>query len=238
VVRVEVATPEAMASAADRAACEAVLSAEERARAARIRPAEGRTTFVLAHALARGAIARAAGIAPGAIAFATREHGKPDVADPPAARVLGFNLSHTAGLAACAIAHGAQVGVDVEARDRDVDPIAIAERFFAPAEIATLRALDPARQRERFLTLWTLKEALLKAIGSGISGGLALAAFDLACDPPRVLAAPGGDASRWQVALLAPTPRHVLAIAVERAPGGADRSVTLARPARLTDPDG
>jgi 4'-phosphopantetheinyl transferase len=235
-VRVELATPDALASGAERAACEGVLSANERERAARIRGAGARDAFVLAHALARHALARAAGVAAGEIALTTGPRGKPEITGPLAARAIRFNLSHTEGLAACALVRDAAIGVDVETRDRRVDPLPLAARFFAPAETAALRTLDTEPRREAFLRLWTSKEALLKAIGVGIAGGLASVAFDLATDPPRLLPGPlAGDPERWQLAHLAPTPHHILALAVERS-GGADRAVTIATLARITAP--
>jgi len=235
-VRVEVATPDAMASEAERTAALAILSQAERERAARIRAAPARDVFVLAHALARAALARAAGVPADAIALRAGARGKPEVAGPASALALRFNLSHTDGLAAFALARDAAVGVDVETRAREIDALALAARFFAPAETAALRALDPAPRRERFLALWTLKEALLKALGVGIAGGLAHVAFDPASDPPRLLpGALAGDPARWQLALLAPTPQHLLALAVERAPGAPDRIVQLERAPRLAD---
>jgi 4'-phosphopantetheinyl transferase len=219
-VRVELATPDAMASESERAAALAILSPGERERAARMRVPAARDAWLLAHALARKALAREAGVAPEVIELAAGARGKPEVAGPAAARALRFNLSHTDGLAAVALARGAAVGVDVEARDREIDALALAARFFAPAETDALRALDGAARRARFVALWTLKEALLKALGVGIAGGLARAAFDAAADPPRLL--PGelaGEPARWQLELHAPTSRHVLALAVERAPG-------------------
>ena len=45
----------------------------------------------------------------------------------------------------------------------------LAERFFGEAEVRALRGLAPEKQAGRFLELWTLKEAYLKASGRGIS---------------------------------------------------------------------
>lgn len=54
--------------------------------------------------------------------FATNEHGKPflspDVGDPP----FRFNLTHAAGLAACVVSYGLEVGVDVENLERKTEP--------------------------------------------------------------------------------------------------------------------
>lgn len=219
-VRVELATPDSIADPAARAACEALLSSDERARAGRIRVGSARERYVLAHGLARRALADALALAPARLAFRSGTRGKPEVAEPPEALALRFNLSHGDGLAACAITRGVEVGVDVEALDRALDPLTLAERFFAPSETNALRALDPAARGARFLTLWTLKEAVSKALGSGIGSGLRGVVLSLTGAEPALL--PGGaagDPRDWQLALLAPTPRHLLALALQRGAG-------------------
>jgi 4'-phosphopantetheinyl transferase len=61
------------------------------------------------------------------------------------------------------------VGVDVEdLAGRPADPLLEAETL-APAELAMLDAGDPAQRPTTFLRLWTRKEALLKATGTGLS---------------------------------------------------------------------
>lgn len=103
---------------------------------------------------------------------------------PPQRRVA-FNLSNTASLIACAVVATAgeaaapteaeivdvEVGVDVEAGCRKlrggVDKLA--RRWLSAAEAATLAELPDGPERAiRFLQLWTLKEACVKAAGTGI----------------------------------------------------------------------
>ena len=47
-------------------------------------------------------------------------------------------------------------------------PLHLADHYFAPAEIAALRALPPPAQSTRFFEYWTLKESYLKARGVGL----------------------------------------------------------------------
>jgi 4'-phosphopantetheinyl transferase len=219
-VRVWLAVPEA-ASGAALAAAEALLDASERARAARLRSEAARRSFVVSHGLARRSLSRCASVPPAAWRFAARAGGRPEVEGPPAGLGLRFNLSHTEGLVACAVARDAQVGVDVECASRVARPLALAERFFAPEEAAALRALPEQARRERFLALWSLKEALLKARGVGVAQGLAAVRLAFEDGAPRLLASgePGAPASAWQLALRWPTPRHALALAVRRDAG-------------------
>jgi len=87
--------------------------------------------------------------------------GKPECVDGPP-----FSLAHSGGLVVCALAPHGRIGVDVELpRPRDVG--AIAERYFSSEESRWVGA-----ELRRFLMLWVLKEAYLKALGVGISGGL------------------------------------------------------------------
>lgn len=64
----------------------------------------------------------------------------------------------------------AEVGVDVERLDRRVPIDRAARRAFDASELAL--AGDPPDQRG-LLTLWVVKEALLKATGEGVQAGLA-----------------------------------------------------------------
>ena len=218
-MRVELAVPEAIVGDAERAACEALLGSEERARAARLRAPGARQRFVVAQALARRALSRAAAeVPPEAWQFRRGPHGKPEIAAPAAHSSLRFNLSHTEGLVACAVLRDLDVGVDVEAGARLGDPLRLAERFFAAAETAWLRALPPEERRARFLDLWSLKEAVLKALGIGLAGSIGGVAFELEGGAPRLARAggPAGEPRDWQLALLRPTPRHRLALAIRR----------------------
>jgi 4'-phosphopantetheinyl transferase len=69
------------------------------------------------------------------------------------------------------------VGVDVEVRRPRARALELARRFFAPQEAAILEQLPPDEHLAAFLTLWTAKEAVLKAHGGGLSYGLHRASF-------------------------------------------------------------
>jgi 4'-phosphopantetheinyl transferase len=147
---------------------EALLSPDEQGRAARFRFAEDRSEYVAAHVLLRRMLAVTRACPPTAIAFARTARGKPFVADG-----LGphFSLSHSRGLVACALCEEHEVGLDVEPLD-SCPPLDLAKAYFSEAERAALFALPEARQQRRFLDLWTLKEAVVKATGQGLSQGL------------------------------------------------------------------
>jgi 4'-phosphopantetheinyl transferase len=205
------------------------LDDEERARMERYRDAADRSRYLFAHALVRATLSRyAPETAPPAWRFRLGAHGRPEIAAGAGTPPLRFNLSHTEGLVACAVALGRDVGVDVEhtATPRfDVDAcLEIAASNFAPSEIAALAALPREARRERFFAIWTLKEAYIKARGLGLALPLARFAFDLppsAASEIRVRFAPeiGDDAAGWHLARMGPTPAHALALAARRARG-------------------
>ncbi|MEP6483178.1 MAG: 4'-phosphopantetheinyl transferase superfamily protein [Rudaea sp.] len=101
--------------------------------------------------------------------------GKPFLADS----TLRFNLSHSRGALALAIARDLDIGIDIENADRPRRALDLAERWFHPSEVATLAALDGPARAAAFIHLWCCKEALLKATGSGIANGLSRAVFRL-----------------------------------------------------------
>lgn len=207
--------------AADRAAVARALEwlqPDERARFDRYRFDADRMMFLLGRVMARRVVGLALGVAPVAWRWREGSHGRPEIAEPGTS--WHFNLAHSAGLVACALADGREIGVDVEDLERSPADIALVRRYCSPAEAADVLA-QGAHWRHRFLTYWTLKEAYLKARGIGISVHLTDVSFSL--DPGGVriafLDSLAGTDTRWLFELLRPTGRHLLAIAASTADG-------------------
>ena len=95
--------------------------------------------------------------------------GKPSLAGLPGAV---FNMAHCDGFSLIGAGWSGAIGVDLETLRPDLDTWEIAEALFHPAEAAWLRALSPRQRCLGFTALWTIKEAMLKATGRGIAGGL------------------------------------------------------------------
>lgn len=203
-----------------------MLSPDERQRADRFVHAADAVTYTLAHALVRTVLSAHGPTPPAAWTFRENAHGCPFVDDALAGTPrIHFNLSHTRGLVAVAVARGHRLGVDVERVDRTVTE-RVAERHFAPAEVAALRARPAATQPREFFEYWTLKEAYIKARGLGLAIPLDAFAFTLHTDaPPTVAFIDGFDdrAERWQFWQAWPTDNHRLSLAIERE--GVDLSV-------------
>ena len=189
------------------------LSPDERARCDRFVFERDRRDFAAAHALLRDVLSRYGWLSPAEWTFTAEAGGKPHLADPSE---LQFNIAHTRGLVACALSLSGPIGVDVEsiAYDRDVE--LIAERYFAPAELADLRAFpDSTRRCAYFTELWTSKEAYLKALGSGLQRPLNEIAFRFS-GASEIRATSDGapiDAD-WRFGLFAPRSDFRLAAAV------------------------
>jgi 4'-phosphopantetheinyl transferase len=171
---------------------------------------------VRARAALRSILARYTGTGPAALAFEYNEHGKPSLlgAGP------GFNLSHSEDVALCAVAHRRDVGVDVEWAARPVEHLKLAERFFAPGEVAVLRTVAPEGVPDAFFACWTRKEAYVKATGLGLS--LPLNGFEVSLEPVaepslRILGDPEATA-RWALRSLDTGPGFAAALVAERPP--------------------
>ncbi|HYC14275.1 MAG TPA: 4'-phosphopantetheinyl transferase superfamily protein [Stellaceae bacterium] len=148
----------------------AILDRDEQRRRRRLVFAADRHRFAWSHAVLRIVLAHYLGRAAAAVPFAPRSdpQARPRLLSGARLRV-GFSLSHAGDFAAVAVARGEMLGVDVELpRDR-LDILAIAAAHFAPTETAMLQALAPTERMGAFLRLWTAKEAVLKALGTGLT---------------------------------------------------------------------
>jgi 4'-phosphopantetheinyl transferase len=204
----------------------ATLDHDERERAHRFVFEADRRLFIAAHVLLRSVLSRYLPRSPEQWRFVTCSHGKPALArdgdpalTPDGEGAISFNISHTAGLAACAITAGAPIGVDVERIDGAALTLEFARAAFAAPETACVEALPTAQQPQALAELWTLKEAVAKAVGLGLS--LPLQSFFIAFDPPAVTFADAafGRSCEWQLSVHRPTSDHTLAIAVRTSPG-------------------
>jgi len=132
-------------------------------------------TVICARGLVRERLSRfVARVDPSKWTFARSEAGKPYVTGPfnaPFAAPFAkpeHSLSHTDGLVVCALAR-TPVGVDAEAISRGEEIRETVRRAFAREEVEAMEELPVERQERRAIELWTVKEAYLKGLGTGIS---------------------------------------------------------------------
>jgi len=192
-----------------------LLTEDERRKAARFRFERDRHRFVVARGKLRQILGKYLAIAPEDIRFCYNSHGKPEIAGGGSLR---FNLSHSEEQGILAVALGARVGIDVEYL-RVVDGWEeIARQSFSPAENESLFHLPPDLRQLGFFHAWTRKEALLKAIGLGLS--FPLTRLTVSLEPgkaARLLSLEGAafDAAHWHLVHLEPAEGYVGALAIE-----------------------
>ncbi|MCU0735566.1 MAG: 4'-phosphopantetheinyl transferase superfamily protein [Methylotetracoccus sp.] len=141
-----------------------LLSAGERERAAGFRFERHRRRYVIGRAALRGVLGTLVDCDPAALPLLTESGGKPALRCGPA-----FNVSHSEEHLVIGIAHEGRLGVDAEVKKSIPDAMELANGSFADDEIAVLETLSASERSEAFLKIWTRKESLLKALGTGLS---------------------------------------------------------------------
>lgn len=144
-----------------------LLTPEERERHRKFVFERHRNEYLVTRVLARAALSRHRPRAREAWQFRRNEYGRPEI-EPPCG--LRFNLTNHPQLVACAVREGElELGCDLEPLARGGEVLGISESVFAPRELDELRALPEAQQPDRAISLWTLKEAYIKARSIGLS---------------------------------------------------------------------
>jgi len=195
------------------AAARYLLSRTERSSAAGMRTVLLERSYVAAHALKRLMLTAAVDhcVDPQIWSFRTSRTGKPEVEQDTD---IGFNISHSAGVAACAVGRNLAIGVDIErvtARAFSHLP----QRYFTPPEARTLGSLPNEQRRELFFRAWVAKEALLKADGSGITGVGKTSAADYRSTLSATATSEAPDSRRWKLWQWRGIPQFELALACD-----------------------
>ena len=169
------------------------VSDDERLRASSFRDRCHQDRFLIGRGMIRSVLGRYRAAAPRTLRFETGRYGKPRLSDCP----FHINWSHAGSTWALAVAASGAVGVDIEADGRAHawrGPMSVA---YADQEQAFV--LDqPESASDRFLAIWTLKEALFKATGQGLHDSMSSVSIvgpDLTIRPWLDLA----DGKRWHL---------------------------------------
>ena len=136
------------------------ISEQRREQALRFKHEQGRRLCVLAYLLLKQGLREEYGIMDNPV-FEYNEHGKPSIVGHPE---IFFNLSHCKEVVACAISDQ-PVGIDVESVRSYKERLA---RYTMNDE--EVRDIETSEQPDTtFIRLWTMKEATMKLVGTGIS---------------------------------------------------------------------
>ena len=139
------------------------ISEQRREQALKFKFEQGQRLCVLAYQLLKLALREAYGITENPL-FEYNEHGKPSIVGHPE---IFFNLSHCKEAAVCAVSDE-PVGVDVESIREYKDGL-----VHYSMNDEEIRQIESSEHPDRaFIRLWTMKEATLKLIGTGISNDL------------------------------------------------------------------
>ena len=193
------------------------LDPAERERLDRFRIPRPRREYALCRAALRAGLCERLDCANDDLSFGYHEHGKPFALVRGRAVPASFNVSHSTPHGLIGLAAQGRLGIDVEARRADRDFDGIAGVVFGPQERATVAVAWGEDKIRLFYRLWTLKEAVIKALGTGFSlnpSGFEVPSIMLHGADSGRLRCPRVPADTWQLACLADT-RFAAAIAWE-----------------------
>lgn len=139
------------------------ISGQRREQALKFKFEQGQRTCVLAYQLLKKGVLEEFGLT-GNPVFEYNEHGKPAIIGHPE---IHFNISHCKHAVACAVSRQ-PVGIDVESIREYHE--SLVRYTMNDAEIARIESA--ADHASAFIRLWTMKEAALKLIGTGIANDI------------------------------------------------------------------
>ncbi len=140
-----------------------------------------RRRFTLCRAVLRSVLCHRLDCRNEHLAFKVSEHNKPSATVCGRLAPISFNVSHSGRHGLIALSPAGEVGVDVEERIPHPNIAELIAAVFGPNEQSDLAAVRGQRRRDLFFDLWTMKEALSKAHGMGLS--LDVARFEI---PPAM----------------------------------------------------
>lgn len=194
-----------------------VLSPWERARAGRFHFLRDKDNYIIRHGMLRMLLGAYAGQSPADLDITIGAYGKPELRNGHGESKIHFNHSHSADMALYGFTGACPLGVDVES----VRPIPqyerIAREFFSQAESEKLMDLAEESRTEYFFDLWTRKEALVKAMGTGL--GSAQAARYASLPEPEssdLMGSSPGASDEWNIRSFSPREGYVAAVAFQK----------------------
>ncbi|MEN2282159.1 4'-phosphopantetheinyl transferase superfamily protein [Algoriphagus sp. SE2] len=143
------------------------LSSEELDRADRFLRPHIKTRFIKRRSILRKLFSEYLSIKPKEIVINQSKLGKPYVANPGAE--IYFNISHSRDYVIYGFSPEAELGVDIEYLDPEIEAELISTHFFSSEEISLIKNSKGNRRSEAFFRLWCIKEAYIKLVGKGLT---------------------------------------------------------------------
>jgi 4'-phosphopantetheinyl transferase len=201
---------------------DSILSPDEKARADRFYFERDRNRYIFGRGILRTLLGGYLQGQASKITFVYGPHGKPAIESGRLNKTLQFNLAHSNDWAVYAFGWDMPLGIDLEHVRPMPDVDDLAKRFFSPSESTLIHSLFDDQKWETFFTIWTCKEAFLKASGSGLT--LPLDQFEVSpkANGGMKLTSISGNlksAARWRLETFKPLADYQSAIAVENHSG-------------------
>ena len=144
-----------------------LLEPDERIRVQEYRRSDDQWRFLLGRSLARHLLKMPRhGLT--ALAFTLDDYGRPRLLWPEYSRV-DFNISHAGRWVGCATSSQGKVGIDLVRTADFVDWLEFADRYLAAEELRYLSCHDGPTAAILAARYWAVKEAVLKAVGTGFA---------------------------------------------------------------------
>ncbi len=147
----------------------AVLTADELGHYSRLQNPRERALHCRARAALRRMLSREIGVAADQLRIVMDGHGKPRCLNREA-EGIDFSVSHSGDCAIIALGEAEGIGVDVEAIPDHEPPWTLVEAVYHEHELEQWLALPAEKRCTAFAQAWVIKEAALKALGTGLDG--------------------------------------------------------------------
>jgi len=144
------------------------LDAAERRRLQRFEIRGPGRRFALCRAALRAALAARLACHNERITFGAGDHGKPFAEVDGVRAEISFNVSHSGDHGLIAVSPRGVLGIDVEQRQPRRHMDLVIDTVFTETEQAALTTAEGRDRTNLFLDFWTMKEALIKALGTGL----------------------------------------------------------------------
>lgn len=179
-----------------------LLSKPESALAKRFRFGQNRKDFIVRTAILRQILALYVHDEPSQIEIHFTAYGKPYLGRSDLSAPLFFNMSSSDGLALIGFSPSNDIGVDIERIKPLSDHESIMREYCSKNELAEFLALRIDQRQCAFFRSWVCKEALAKALGTGLAAQLVELEVTIGPDiPTEVVNMPGGpaEAAEWSL---------------------------------------
>jgi 4'-phosphopantetheinyl transferase len=179
--------------------------------------------FILCRAALRAIVCHRLGCLNRDLSFDLSHYGKPFALENGVRAPVSFNISHSGLHGLIAVASAGHIGVDVEERRKRPDLAGTVRTIMSPHETRMLVGHPDGETDYHLYRVWTLKEALAKALGLGFSLDLTRVSLPSAMlDGKRIgeLRLPHAPSVRWRIEDLG-NPRYAAALALGLSPATA-----------------